>query len=228
MGKHASPEQAYERRVNELYNVSQNMNGGVQQAIGSAFGDMAAHEREALTAMTVSAATGVNYLLSKMPARLYQQNTLTPLTSKTIPNRGEIQAFARTYAAVMKPSTVLDDLKTGKATPDQIQAIKTVYPRYYDDIRTATMQRIRELDQQGRSIPMRTRAMLDTLLSLNGAGERTMTNAFVERYAPMLSDGAAMKARQQEQQAKRPRPGPTRLGKMTSTQTATFLGGSQS
>ncbi len=225
MGKHATPEQAYEKRVNELYHVSQNMGGGVHEAIGNAFGPIASQEREALTAMTVSAVTGVNYLLSKMPSGLYAQNTLTPLTSKTIPNRGEIQSFARTYAAVMKPSTVLDDLKAGKATPNQIEAVRTVYPRYYEDIRTATMQRIRELDQRGKTIPMRTRAMLDTLLDLNGAGERTMTTAFVQRYAPLLSDAAAMRQRREEREAKRPRPGPTKLGKATTTQTATFLGG---
>jgi len=225
MGKHATPEQAYEKRVNELYHVSQNMGGGVHEAIGNAFGPLASQEAEALTAMTVSAVTGVNYLLSKMPSGLYQQNTLTPLTSKTIPNRGEIQSFARTYAAVMKPSTVLDDLKAGKATPDQIQAVKSVYPRYYEDIRTAALERIRDLDQRGKSIPMRTRMNLDTLLDLNGAGERTMTTAFVQRYAPMMSDTAAMRSREQEREAKRPRPGPTRLGKSTTTQTTSFLGG---
>lgn len=224
IGKHATPEQAYEARVNELYSAQQNAGGSVRDAIGNAFGEHATQDAEALTAMTVAATTGVNYLLSKIPSGLYQQNTLTPLTSKTIPSRGEIASFARTYAAVMKPSTVLADMKAGKVSRDQIDAYKTVYPRAYEDLRTSALQRIRDMDQRGKSIPMRTRAELDTILNLNGAGERTMTNEFSERYATLLSDASATKSKQQEQ-ARRPRPGPTNIGKSLQTKTATFLGG---
>ena len=68
----------------------------------------------------------------------------TLLAAKPFVSATETAAFLRKYDAVHDPASVLDDMRKGRVTREQIDAIKAVYPKLYADIRSRIQQGINE------------------------------------------------------------------------------------
>ncbi len=224
MGRHATPEAAYKARVEEIQAANQNYGERIRNNAGHVFGSPADHDPHAVGAAVVATTKAMQYLESKLPAPLLNTNSLTPTASRYVPSRMEIQQFADLHTAVSRPLDVIKSIPSGAVSPDQIQAIKQVYPRLYQYIRDEVMNRIQKLDQAGIEIPMRERIILDTALDLNGAGEPVFSAAFASKYGPAMADSA------QAQQGQ-PQGGggggsaPSGTAKRTATKTEMMLGG---
>ena len=108
---------------------------------------------------------------------------MTPRSSKPIPSDIELAEFARYYSAVADPHSVLEDLQRGMATHEQMEALKTVYPKFYQNLQMETMGKIRAADMAGTPINFRARQQLDLLLDLGGAGDPMLSPDFADRVA---------------------------------------------
>ncbi len=221
-GKHATPEIAYQKRMDEVLAANANYGSKIRENASHVFGNLADTDPHSVGAAVVSATKAVQVLQAALPAGQFNPHSLTPNASKQPPSRLEIMQFADIYQAVMKPLDTIRQLSRGTVTRDQLDAIEQVNPRLVEHVRQQTIDRISTLDAKGIEIPYRQRQILDSLLDLGGAGDPTLTDTFAMSYGDALTDSAA----QAKEDAGRPPPkaGPA-LGQRMLTQTDHLLGG---
>jgi hypothetical protein len=185
-GKYASDDEATQARTRALLQADPSQLGehlpGVDDSTMFAAGGVAS---QALT-----------YLRAQLPPYLSGPDLLNPnkRLSLSLP---EQMKFARVWGTVADPSTAVKDLKSGRLTPAQVDALQAVYPSIYNDMRNETLKSIGMADAAGKAIPIQVRSQLDLLLKLNGAGQRTLSDGFAERVSGIL---AAQQQSQKPQQ----------------------------
>ncbi|MEI9950799.1 MAG: hypothetical protein WDO74_17920 [Pseudomonadota bacterium] len=194
LGKHGDLSTAYQRRVDDVLAANRDVGatGLLRQAMGGAYGALPKLSQAA----TITAANGAAYLASQIPGGTRSPTVFSPLKRST-PSDLEIRQFAQKWAAVSNPLGVIDDLRKGTVTHAQVDAIKAVYPALYEQIQASTLEKLRDLDAAGKTIPFQDRLQLDLFLDLNGAGEPTLSGKFIDRVS-------AVQARKQQQQVKPP------------------------
>jgi len=194
MGRETTVAAAYEKRVAEVRQANNNFGQGVREAVATKLGDMPTVAPKLTMAITNGATRALNYLASQIPAAAEKPSPLQP--GKKIPvSEYEMAKFARVYAAVDNPLTVLDDLERGKVTFEQVDALKAAWPEVYEDIRKHVLERIIMQDVKGKPLSYNAKAQLDIFLSLNGAGEPTLSTEFGAKV-----DGLRTQQAQQQQQ----------------------------
>ena len=131
-------------------------------------------------------ARAIQYLQALLPAKAGGPTLMNPSRSivAAVP---EQQKFAKAWATVVDPTSAIRDLKRGSLSPIQVQALKTVYPRLYDDIRLNALQGIAQADASGKAIPLHTRQQLSLLLDLGGAAQP----AFSDQMVDIIQQGLA-------------------------------------
>jgi hypothetical protein len=87
----------------------------------------------------------VDYLASKVPAAPQSMNTLQPHLDKSAPPPAEMAKFLRAVRAVEDPSSVLDSLQKGDITPEQVDALKAVYPEMYAELQKQIVSEVAAL-----------------------------------------------------------------------------------
>ena len=183
MGRDKDLESAYERRSNQLIRASQDPDALID-SVAKATGGLADINPGLAGALVEKTTNAINYLQSKAPAGTLDPTALMP-GRKSVVSKLEMARFARVWAAVEKPMTVLDDLQKGIATPDQIDALKVVHPETYQAIRMSVMDAIVDVAKRGGRIPIATRQQLDMLLDLGGAGEPAFAPAISDRISKL-------------------------------------------
>lgn len=198
VGRHKGREHAYERRTQEIRELTTNpalRQERLQQSIaGAPNSAMAAH-------LATKQARALAFLRSKLP--VIPQRTITPQASRLGPPPGEIDRFARYWSTIADPMSVLEDLERGRCTPEQVEALQAVYPQLYQRVRERSLS---WLAASKEPPPYELRANLDLLLQLNGQAEPSLSPAFANRQASRL---AALRAKQPP--AGRPTGGAPRL-----------------
>jgi len=131
-------------------------------------------------------ARALQYLQALLPAKAGGPTLMNPSRSivAAVP---EQQKFAKAWATVVDPTSAIRDLKRGQLSPIQVQALKTVYPRIYDDVRLSALQGIAQADASGNAIPLHTRQQLSLLLDLGGAAQP----AFSDQMVGIIQQGMA-------------------------------------
>jgi hypothetical protein len=189
MGKSKDLPAAYQKRVNELVNVTQQQGTGVREAVIQAMGGAGDALPQLAAAATMTATKGAQYLQSQIPGSTVAPTVFQP-TRKVTPSDLEIREFAQKWAAVSNPLSVVDDLRRGTVTHAQIDAIKNVYPAMYAEIQMKTLEKIRQQDLAGKPMPFADRLQLDLFLDLNGAGEPTLAGQFVDHVVALQEQAA--------------------------------------
>lgn len=184
VGKHETPEDAMRERALTIRDASRNNGEAIRDAVSRSFGDAAIADPHAVGALAAAATRGVEFLKGQLPSTTLP--SLTPATERvtSMPSRVEIQQFADLYHAVNSPLDVLARVGQSGASTAQIQAIAHVYPQLYSYAKTVIARKIRKLDAAGTPIPFQQRVNIDTVMSLDGAGERVLQDDFAMRYGP--------------------------------------------
>jgi hypothetical protein len=99
------------------------------------------------------------YLDAQMPKPLTPQSPLIKTEYK--PSDSEISAFERKLHTVLDPFSVIDDLKNGSVTRDQMEALKTVYPKIFGEIQRRIAHHIAESD---KTVPYQARLKLSLIM----------------------------------------------------------------
>lgn len=106
--------------------------------------------------MESAAARRLEFLAEKMPRRP------GPVSMPTGPDRWQpsefaMAEFARYADAVEHPENVIERMANGNMTPEDAEALKTVYPELYEDTRQAIFAKLPELRE---ALPYQKRLML--------------------------------------------------------------------
>ena len=96
------------------------------------------HQTQMLYAQAPNSTAGFNqsiiratqFLSTKVP----QLPPPTPLGPKFEPSRAQVEKFERYYAAVQEPLIVMSEIREGTIVPETIEAIKSVYPKMYEQM----------------------------------------------------------------------------------------------
>lgn len=198
VGKSKSLEKAYEEKTQQLIRAKQDPDFLLDN-LTRVSGGLASVSPSVAGALVAKTSAAIDYLAAAAPAGTISPTPLNPARKSVVPKL-EMQRFARVWAAVEKPMTVLDDLRRGMATPEQLNALKAVHPETYEAIRMQVSNDLIDIAQKGGRIPLNVRQQLDLLLDLDGAGEPAFSPQIADR---ILRAQEAQKAQQQKQQPRK-------------------------
>jgi hypothetical protein len=187
-GKETDNQKAYQRRAGEVLAATQDFGAGIRDRATTALADLPSSAPKLSANLATTATKGAEFLKSKLPAPLHNTKSLTPKSVPVTVSDLEIQQFARYWSAVTNPLSVLDDLRRGDCTKEQVEALQAVYPKLYDQIQNTVRTQLMELDEQRVLVPYQARLQLDLLLDLNGAGEPTATVEFMTRFQEIAAN----------------------------------------
>lgn len=162
-----------------------------------------------------AASAALEYLRSKLPPYLGSPSLLQS-TKRLAMSRPDQVQFARVWGTVADPSTAVRDLRAGRLTPAQADALASVYPRLYEDMRNRTLEAIGVADARGKPIPIHMRGQLATLLKLDGAGEPALSGGFADRVRGLMASN------QQNQKPRAPRLASNAAGKVVAATLTPF------
>jgi hypothetical protein len=194
VGKDKDLESAYERRTNQLIRAQQDPDSVIENT-ARVTGGLATVNPSLAGALVGKTQVAISFLAAKAPAGTLDPTALMPGRKSVVPKL-EMTRFARVWAAVERPMTVLEDLQRGQATPDQIEALRVVHPETYQAIRATVMDAILEVARKGGRIPIATRQQLDLLLDLGGAGEPAFAPEISDRISKLQAQAMKLKAPQ--------------------------------
>jgi hypothetical protein len=124
-------DKAYERAVFALQ----------QPTRPDAIGGLARTAPNAAAALVSKMETGRNYLLRNLPTPPRDPNQLIPMKTPP-PDPVRLAAFARRKQVVDRPLSVLDELEAGTLTREHVEALSTVYPQLYTQIRNGVTEQL--------------------------------------------------------------------------------------
>jgi hypothetical protein len=132
----------------------------------------------------------------------------------------ELWEFNQRARPLLEPDYLATELAAGRVTSQSMEAVQAVNPKAYGKLRIDVFERLRELTQQGVTIPIQAREQLDVLLDIDGGGDPALSWKVAER-------GYQAIARKNASKSQRPSAGntdPSDTG-MTSTALSTLSNG---
>ena len=127
--------ESYDKSANQIRSIAARPEA-LSNQVSDSLRDYSDHAPRATAAAAATAVRGVDFLASKLPPTTSDPNSLTPQLSK--PNRMvsdiAIAKWMRYRDAVNDPVSVLTQARTGKITPEAVEAVKAVYPKLYEQL----------------------------------------------------------------------------------------------
>ncbi len=126
------------------------------------------------------------FLLSKLPS----PPNSDPFNEPYKPSNSEIAKFNRYMDVVKHPSLVLDHVKSGTITPSDMEVLNSVYPKYYEQMKTALMNHVTTALAKKEPIPFQLKQSLSMFLgtpiapSLNPMNIQSNQLAFAQAPQP--------------------------------------------
>lgn len=118
--------------------------GGHTAKISGAVAPLTAHAPQATNAFERAALRATSFLASKIPAGHRIEGSLTPQLERPRVSDVEKERFLRYVQAVHDPTVILESMKNGSITGEHVEAIRTVYPELYGEIRQKIMARLQD------------------------------------------------------------------------------------
>lgn len=103
-------------------------------------------------------------------------STLQPDLDDFVPEPTDMGVFRNVVAAVMKPESMLEDLATGTLTPEAVDAVAQVYPRFLELLKQTIVEK---LSVQKEKLPYNMRVQLSILFGL--PTDPTLDDDFIQR-----------------------------------------------
>jgi len=127
----------------------------MEQHLSTQTGGIIDHAPETAKALNVATSIAVAFLASKAPNHPPQ----TPLAKTLPPNDTEMATFKRYVDAVDKPLSILQHIKEGRLSNEELEALSVVHPRLLEQIKTAVLEKA----TAQKTLPFQTRLMLSKL-----------------------------------------------------------------
>jgi len=127
-------------RTGELVAAQSNPEG-VRTTVRAAMRDV--RDPDVIDAVTSVAQRKLAYLAKHAP---YAPPPSLLGRTRWAPSPSDVEKFARRVRASNDPVSVLEDVRTGRVTPEAVEALREVYPRLYDEARTRLIERAPEVN----------------------------------------------------------------------------------
>ena len=137
------------------------------QTLEDAAAPLAPHAPKTAAAFQAAGLRAVQYLLSIAP-HVQQPPTLTPHLDQPRVSKADEAKYLLAAHAVHDPMSVLSDMSKGQATRAQVDAIKAVYPKLYDQIAQQLQERLAE---RSKPVPYEQRKQLALLFGAAAGAE---------------------------------------------------------
>ncbi len=184
-------------RAAHIRALAQNPTALQQQLLSSTDG-MGDHAPKTQQAMQVATARAVAFLASKAPS---VQKT-GPLGFELKPSREEEWRFEKYLGAVNQPTSILQHAAQGTLVPQEVEAVKTVYPQLHEAMVQSALRQITESKE-----PVPYRAKMALAMLMGGDVDGTLT--------PKAIMGAQAVYQRPSQKAPENQTGPGAMGKPT-------------
>lgn len=135
-----------------------------------------------------------DFLSTKLPKPLTRAGaSLTPELERTRYQAAEIAKFSRFARGAVSPQEVVKDLASGRVDRDGIEAIKTLYPETFSQLRSKVISEIGTLKEP---LPFQRRMLLSLVFDFNGDAslDPAFTSAVQQAHAEQIQQEAAQQA----------------------------------
>ena len=213
--KGRSLEDGYNRTVSEVQEAAADPAAHMNR-IGLNVGTLGDHAPQVSLAVGQKAAQVTTYLASKIPKQQDGPSLLQPQIKGPPPSEMQMSAFMRTAAVLKKPLSLLGELRGGRITQDEVDAVRVNYPQLYGQMQKAAMESIAS---RPTAVPYEKRKHLATLLGV--PTDPTLTGDFVKQIQDSYQHTPDAGAQQQAEE--NPTRGKPKKGSLPSfaSQTAT-------
>jgi hypothetical protein len=137
------------------------------------------------SAMQMTATRATQFLASKLPPSPPKR----PLSPDFKPSRSDVMKFNRYLSVVEQPTMVLDQVKHGTITPESIETLSVVYPKLFDEMKTAVLDELTNHTSKKKKVPYKTRLGLSMFLGQNL--DNSLDQPTVQANQQMLSSQSA-------------------------------------
>lgn len=172
--KNDETEKGYHERVEAVHKAVSNPDKHLS-AIAASTAGIAPHAPQTSDAFERAALRASLFLANKIPqSHATPASPFTPQIKQPAVSDVDRAKFMRYFDAVHDPTSVLNDMARGRLTSEQVEAVKTVYPELYAEMR----QRIAdELASAKKPPPYEVRLQLSKLF---GIPDPSTTSRFVQ------------------------------------------------
>jgi hypothetical protein len=135
-----------------------------------------------------------DFLASKLPQPLTRAGaSLTPELERTRYQAAQIARFSRYARGAVAPQEVIAELASGRIDRDGLEAIKTLYPETFGQLRTQVINSFSELKEP---LPFQRRMLLSLVFDFNGDASLNpeFTSAVQQAHAEQIQQEAAQQA----------------------------------
>lgn len=153
--------EAFENTANNLAKITTDSDY-LQERLGINTLRLTKHAPETAVAVQNKVVNIAHFLQSKMPKDARQTGALDLKRSKWKPSSTQLAKFERYVEAAEHPLNILEDLKTGTVSPEQVETLKAVYPDLYKRIQSSVMEQV----STAENIPYSKRLQLGLLLDI--------------------------------------------------------------
>lgn len=125
-----------------------------------AVGDLPEYAPSTSQAMQITSSRATSFLSSKIPGISSQ----LPLDEKPQISKSEISKFASYVEAVENPVSILKQVKSGIINPETMEAVKTVYPKLFQEMQSGVMSAMTSHLSKKNKIPYQTKLSVSYFL----------------------------------------------------------------
>jgi len=140
------------------------------EKFAQSMGDLPKTAPELTQELAATNTRGLAFLASKLPPNRSGDGSLQPLAEKSALTAEQKRKWALYANTVNDPRSALKDLKSGRFTPEQAEAMRVVYPQLYAVVQKAAMEQLAATKQK---LPLSKSAALGTILGVPGAAALT-------------------------------------------------------
>ncbi|MBK8455611.1 MAG: hypothetical protein IPL34_20235 [Thiofilum sp.] len=167
-----SPEKR-EKLDKKLQSLNQN-----PESLMGVGGDTGYYLPDHATSLAMTGSSAVQYLNSLRP----DTSPKAPLDKPSIPSKAAKARYDRALDLAEQPLLIVESIKKGTLTPEDIQDVSTMYPALYSKITNKLMTDMTDRIAKGENIPYRTRLSLSLFM---GQGlDSTMTPQSIIAFQP--------------------------------------------
>lgn len=136
----------------------------------------------------VTTVRAAKFLSGKVP-----HATTRVLSNPYKPSKSELMKFNRYYNTIQKPTSVIKKIKFGMVMPEDMEALKAVYPQLLAQMQGSVMEELADHMAQAKKIPYKTKLGLSAFL------EQELTNSLAQKSIQMNQATFAAPSQQQSQ-----------------------------
>jgi len=164
----------YEKRAGDLRTALANPSA-VLEHMSKVVEPIAKTQPQVASSMLSTATRGTQYLESKLPNDM-EAGGLIPV--KKQPSDLDMSKFVTASRVIDDPSIMLEHMKEGKISRDEVDAVKAVYPEIYKDIQSKVMQELSNMAAKDKTLPYDKVIQLGILLDI--PADKTLRPDFIQ------------------------------------------------